>query len=51
MGSIHILNHINHSLIMKKLCRTLLVHKQSDELFQLLIVHARFLFTALFAVI
>ena len=51
LSVIFILNHINNSLIMQKLNMTLLVDKHLEELFQLLIARARFLFTALFVVI
>ena len=36
---------------MQKLYMTLLDHKQQEELFQSLMTHARFMFTALFVVI
>ena len=36
---------------MQKIYVTLLVYKNLEELFQLLITHARFLFTALFVII
>ena len=36
---------------MQIICMTLLVHKHLEELFQLLITHAKFLFTAKFVVI
>ena len=36
---------------MQKLYMTMLVHKHLEELFQLLIPRARFLFTALFGII
>ena len=39
------------SLIMQKIYMTLLVHKHLGELFQLLIIRARFLFTVLFVAI
>ena len=51
LSVILILNHINNSLIMQIICMTLLVHKHLEELFQLLITHAKFLFTAKFVVI
>ena len=44
-------NDISNSLIMQNVFMTLLVHKHLEELFQLLITHARFPFTALFVVI
>ena len=50
MSVVFILNRINNSLIMQKICMTLLVHKHLEELFQLLITRASFLFTALFVV-
>ena len=51
LSVIFILSHINNSLIIQELYMPLLVNKQCQELFQLLITRARFPFTALFVVI
>ena len=46
-----IVNHINNSIDHAKIWMTLLVHIHLEELIQLLITLASFLFTALFAAI
>ena len=51
LSVIFILSHINNSLTIQELYMPLLVNKQCEELFQLLITRARFPFTALFVVI